>query len=202
MAPKIEAGLAASFSFLPKRSQVFVVATVLIAAVFGFVGVTFQWYGKPGYWGPYGMMMGFGLVSFISFLISHKNTDLAGASQTELRISAEEVVFTADPRMPEHQSTFLAMSQAFAAMAHMKELPPGDGFINSQGEIIPDSMGLANKAVNAANENARQLMADSLSALKITTPEGGEVHSIEVSQAEGMKPSDIQMKVNNIGPPV
>ncbi|WNF47916.1 hypothetical protein RHP75_05645 [Pseudomonas sp. SG20056] len=202
LAPNLnaKAALTAKFSFLPRRSQIFVVTTILISAAAAFAGIIFQWYEKPGAAGPYSVAAIFALISSVGFLISHRNSDLADATQTQLRINRDEIIFSGDPRMPEHQRTLLAMSEAFAAMAHMRPLPAADGLIDSNGQPIPNSEAQAKLVIDAANEKASQLMIDSLAALGSAQNVPDIPRSVGVAEMGSFITSEAQMSGNRTEP--
>lgn len=153
-------------SFKPKKSQGFVLLTLIGGLCFGGAALFFAWYEHRLTWLPSCLCLTLLVASFVSWLLSHKNADLEGSAPTVIEDKKTGVSFQTDTRLllsyPNKMQDWVAF---FTLLANKQPLPSASGVIDSAGNIVPGSEGAANTNVSQINDKSKELTMQAIESL-------------------------------------
>ncbi len=160
---KIRAALQTKFNFKPERSQVFVVALLIVGAlclIMGFILLLLQ---NSDFWMP--LLIGLVLIAISIFLwlISYKNIDMAGSVPTTITDKSSGFSLTTDARTL--TETLQNFEMIFSVLGHRKPLPEPDGLVDADGRPQPDKKQEALERVREANAAAADQTKQAMSFL-------------------------------------
>ncbi|MCS3512559.1 hypothetical protein [Pseudomonas grimontii] len=147
-------GVQAEIKVSPQKSQIFIAISAIASACSLLACFAFLWTGRERWEIPLYAAAAAGLVAFICWLISHRNSDLSGGAPTEIKISPEQLSVTIDPRADLNKNILQGVSDYINTIVSRQPLPISSGVVNADGTIVKDSGAAAEVEVNRLNQIA------------------------------------------------
>jgi hypothetical protein len=143
-------------SLTPQKSQVFTIGCLTVCGLSLAACFAFLWTGRNGWEIPLYSSAAAGAMGLLCWILSHRNSDLAGGKSTHLTAAESGLAMTFDARNPPTKQMLLIFSNYVEAIAHRAPLPRSNGLIDSAGNVIVGSEVEANLEVDKLNEVAAQ----------------------------------------------
>lgn len=187
MKADLKSEVKADVSLSPRRSQVHGFIYNCFAGCFALVGLYFAWHNNPNLWIPFAVAVAFAAMGFASLLVTHRNTDMAGAKDTRFNINEDGISYSSDPRAPHQKEVMLELSRAINKLATIKELPLADGLVDKDFNVLPDTKSEAEQASTKANGVMRELLEATVAV--ITPSLDSDAHGIEAPKTLDIPPT-------------
>jgi hypothetical protein len=149
------ADLKAGVTLTPERSQVFIVAMLVLAGIALVAGLVFLWYKPEICWVPFSFALLFAGVASIGWFRSHSNVDLHGAAPTTVSSSENGAIqLSTDLRTLLTPEALIGLTQVVELITYRQPIPEPDGLVGKGGIPIPLSKEQAVSRVHAVNVEA------------------------------------------------
>ncbi|QXI03680.1 hypothetical protein HU718_016720 [Pseudomonas tensinigenes] len=156
----INGGIKADISLVPQKSQIFVVLFAVASIGCLATGFAFIWFDKAKWELPFWAAIATGLVAFVSWCLSHKNSDMAEGHATKITMNAQEMSVIVDPRTVIPKNLMQHFSNFLVSVSNRAPLPQSSGMIDESGNVIDGSVGEAAIAIRNANDQATRQTED------------------------------------------
>ncbi|MGE6559557.1 hypothetical protein ACQKEC_14355 [Serratia marcescens] len=146
-----------------KKSQSLIVILGIISGLLCCIGSFLIYADKSLFWFPF-LAAAITLIAAIFLaVLTHRNTDLAGAHPTVIEFSAAGVVkFVADPRIDVASKGLVPL---VTVLGNIHSLPQASGIVDKYLNPIPNTEQEAIAKVDAINVAAQQACSDALNSL-------------------------------------
>lgn len=158
------AEIKANVDVRPARSQVFLVATSVVAGIAVMCAAGLLMANQAAGWG----FLAFALLlitgSFWAWLKSQSDVDLDEAHPTRIALSDGTAV-TTDSRLLRSPEAIKGIARICEEIASRRPLPPPDGLVDAQGGLVPDSRAAAvavTDQLNSSTQAATNALVDML----------------------------------------
>lgn len=139
-------------SLTPQKSQIFTVGCLFLSGASLLASCAFLWTEKSGWAIPLAGAFFFGVGGFLCWLLSHRNSELAGGRPTQLTADDKNMTLTFDPRNQPTKQMLLMFAAHAEAIAYRELLPPSQGLVDDSGRIIKGSEIQANIKIDQLNK--------------------------------------------------
>ncbi|HBY1513291.1 TPA: hypothetical protein MIQ52_000389 [Klebsiella aerogenes] len=187
MAPKNDATVPfsanAAVNVDAKKSQSVIVILGIIAGILCVIGSFLIYVDKSLFWVPF-LAAAVSLFACVCLaLLTHRNTDLAGAHPTVIEVTGAGVFkFVTDPRV---EVASKSIAPLVTILANMHSLPQASGLLDENLNPIPNTEAEAVAKVEIINTAAQEACADALSSLSpLPTPEHIAVPFADIQESE------------------
>ncbi|MDI6556807.1 hypothetical protein [Enterobacter chengduensis] len=190
----------AAVTVTAKRSQSLIIILAITVTILCIIACFLLYDNHPLFWIPFvpaGVLLG---VCVYLALITHKNTDLAGAHATVIESGGPSgFKIVADPRVDFASKSFVPL---LSVLASMHTLPEASGLVDKDLNPIPNTEHEAMQQVASINLDAQQSCAEAvakLASLSNTEPPVGPVISVSQTELENIIPQEyIHLKKDDV----
>lgn len=182
--PTVAAEVKASVDVSPVRSQVFLVAVLIVAAIAVYFSASLIRDGKTEGW----VFLIFAALAIggagWAWLKSQSDVDLQDAHPTQLSLP-DGTTLTTDIRILRSPEGIQAMARLWQEMLCRRPLPPPDGLVDSSAQVIPDSKGAALALANQINSATQATTNALIDALGLADADPNVTQQIAVASEDG-----------------
>ncbi|HGH4650384.1 hypothetical protein [Enterobacter cloacae] len=166
-----------------KRSQSLIVILAITMAILFFIGCFLLYVQNPLFWVPFIPATLLLIASLFLAVLTHKNTDLAGAHATVIESGGPSGIrIVADPRIDVASKSIVPL---ITVLANIHMLPQASGLVDKNLNPIPNTAEEAIKKVTEINVDAQQACAEAMSKMtSLSASEAGAGPAITVSESE------------------
>jgi len=166
-----------------KRSQSLIVILAITMAILFFIGCFLLYAQNPLFWVPFIPATLLLITCIFLAVLTHKNTDLAGAHATVIESGGPSGIrIVADPRIDVASKSIVPL---ITVLANIHMLPQASGLVDKNLNPIPNTAEEAIKKVTEINVVAQQACAEAMSKMaSLSASEAGAGPAITVSESE------------------
>ena len=173
----------AAVNVTAKRSQSLIVILAMTMAILFFIGCFLLYVHNPLFWVPFvpaGVLL---FACIFLAVLTHKNTDLAGAHATVIESGGPSGIrIVADPRIDVASKSIVPL---ITVLANIHMLPQASGLVDKNLNPIPNTAEEALKKVTDINADAQQACNDAISKMpSLSVPQERLGPTITVSETE------------------
>ncbi|EHT9908018.1 hypothetical protein KY214_004380 [Klebsiella oxytoca] len=166
-----------------KRSQSLIVILAITMAILFFIGCFLLYAQNTLFWVPFIPATLLLIACLFLAMLTHKNTDLAGAHATVIESGGPSGIrIVADPRIDVASKSIVPL---ITVLANIHMLPQASGLVDKNLNPIPNTAEEAIKKVTEINVDAQQACAEAMSKMtSLSASEAGAGPAITVSESE------------------
>lgn len=161
--PKISAKLHTAINLKPERSQVVLVAFIILSTICFIAGFIFLWYKHPYFFVPIVLGLLFAFVSKEAWNISRHDVDMANATPTTIKDGKSGAEVTTDTRVLSSVEMVQELGNLLTSLCNRTPLPEPSGLVNDDGSPNPDKKAEAQEHVRKVNETTAELTKQAVS---------------------------------------
>lgn len=190
----------AAVTVTAKRSQSLIIILAITMTILSIIACLLLYDNHPLFWIPF-IPAGVLLITCVFLaLITHKNTDLAGAHATVIESGGPGgFKIVADPRVDFASKSIVPL---LSVLANMHTLPEASGLVDKDLNPIPNTEHEAMQKVASINLEAQQACAEAvtkLASLPNSEPPVGPVISVSKTEVENLIPQEyIHLKKDDV----
>lgn len=183
----ISMNASAAVTVSANKSQSLIVIIAVTMAIVCVIGCILVYVYNPLYWVPFAVAGVLLIACIILAVLTHKNTDLAGAHATVIEAGgAAGVKIVVDPRVDIASQKFVPL---LTVLSNMTTLPEPSGFVDKNLNPIANTEQEAMQKVASINSEARLACSEAIAniaSLPTSEPMSGPVISMAKSEQDGL----------------
>jgi hypothetical protein len=178
---QIPATVATNIFLRPGRSQVVLVASIVLAGICLLAGFAFLRFDPWLSFVPFGFAIILIVLTAWGWLHSQADVDMANSAPASISADSDLVRIQFDPRTLNNKFAIDNLCTILSNVVHREPLPEPDGIVDSSGRPLPDSREDAASRVREINAETQKMAALVLEKLP-TRPEAASVPQIAFEQ--------------------
>lgn len=181
----------AAVNVTAKRSQSLIVILAITMAILFFIGCFLLYDHNTLFWVPFIPATLLLITCVFLAVLTHKNTDLAGAHATVIESGGPSGIrIVADPRIDVASKSIVPL---ITVLANIHMLPQASGLVDKNLDPIPNTAEEAIKKVTDINADAQQACAEAISnmaSLSASETQSGPAITVSESEIKNLVPQE------------